>query len=202
MKKIANEFKTFIQRGSIIDMAVGIIVGSAFTAVVNAMSNNILKPLINLFLTLVFGADSLSDVYTMLKPVYDDAGAIILEESIYIDWGSFINSFVNFLVVAIVLFTIVKVVNAVHKKHKEIVEDILDDVPTKEDRKEMKRRGISLVDGDAVEAFMNEKKSLADEAAELERRRAEEQAQKQREENPTAEDLLKDILDVLKESKK
>ena len=53
MKKILAEFKTFITRGNIVDMAVGVIVGSSFTAIVNALSNNILKPLINYLLALI-----------------------------------------------------------------------------------------------------------------------------------------------------
>ena len=55
MKKIVQEFKKFIMRGNIVDMAVGVIVGSSFTAIVNALSNNILKPIINYLLTLIFG---------------------------------------------------------------------------------------------------------------------------------------------------
>ncbi len=199
MKKITSEFKTFISRGNIIDMAVGIIVGSAFTAIVNAMSNNILKPLINLLLTSILGADTLSEAYTMLRPAYNELGELVLEESIYIDWGTFINAILNFFIVALVLFIIVKVINTMHKKHKEIVEDILDDVPTKEDRKEMKKRGIKLVDKDAVEAFMNEKKRLEEEKAEQEKLALAEKERQARLDNPTTEDLLKDILKVLKE---
>lgn len=201
MKKLTNEFKTFIKRGNIVDMAVGIIIGSAFTAIVNAMSNNILKPLINLLITFILGADTLSEAYTMLKPAYDDLGALVLEESIYIDWGTFINAVINFFIIAVVLFIIVKVINTMHAKHKEFVEDILDDVPTKVDRKEMKKRGIKLIDKDAVEAYMNEKKRHEEEKLDQEKRALEEQAKLDRLNNPTTEDLLKDILEVLKEKK-
>lgn len=201
MKKLTNEFKTFIKRGNIVDMAVGIIIGSAFTAIVNAMSNNILKPLINLLITFILGADTLSEAYTMLKPAYDELGALVLEESIYIDWGTFINAVINFFIIAVVLFIIVKVINTMHAKHKEFVEDILDDVPTKVDRKEMKKRGIKLIDKDAVEAYMNEKRRHEEEKLDQEKRVLEEQAKLDRLNNPTTEDLLKDILEVLKEKK-
>ena len=70
MKKILEEFKKFITRGNVVDMAVGVLVGSSFTAIVNGMSNFILKPLINYILALVMGENSLSDIYTMLKPAY------------------------------------------------------------------------------------------------------------------------------------
>ena len=69
MKKFFEEFKKFITRGNIIDMSVGVIVGGAFTSIVNALSNNILKPLINWILALILGSDSLSGIYTYLTKV-------------------------------------------------------------------------------------------------------------------------------------
>lgn len=198
MKKIIAEFKKFIMRGNIVDMAVGVIVGSSFTAIVNALSNNILKPIINWLLTILFGKDSLSEVYTfLLPPATLETGEIDLANSIYIDWGAFINAIINFLLVATVLFIIVKIVNTIREGHKRVVADILDDVPTKADLKEMKRRGIRITD-DTIEAFLAEKKKLAAEAAEREKLEAEEKARLERLANPTTEDLLKDILELLK----
>ena len=201
MKKIIAEFKKFIMRGNIVDMAVGVIVGSSFTAIVNALSNNILKPVINWLLTLIFGANSLSEVYTFLgDPVVNaETGEIDLAQSIYIDWGAFINAIINFLLVAVVLFTIVKIVNTLKDGHKKIVADLLDDVPTKADRKEMKKLGVKLTDDAAVKAFMENKKKTAAEQAEREKAEAEEKARLDRINNPTTEDLLKDILTALKE---
>ena len=69
MKNFFAEFKKFITRGNVVDMAVGVIVGGAFTAIVNALSNNILKPVINWLLALIFGADSLSELFTFLTKV-------------------------------------------------------------------------------------------------------------------------------------
>ena len=62
MKKFFGEFKKFITRGNVMDMAVGVIVGSAFTAIVNALSNNILKPVINWILAKLFGAGAVKDM--------------------------------------------------------------------------------------------------------------------------------------------
>ena len=69
MKTFLPEFKKFITRGNVVDMAVGVIVGGAFTAIVNGMSNFILKPLIAFALFKSFGADSLTDLYTFLNKV-------------------------------------------------------------------------------------------------------------------------------------
>ena len=198
MKKIIAEFKKFIMRGNIVDMAVGVIVGSSFTAIVNALSNNILKPVINYLLALIFGANSLSEVYTFLgKPVRDEAGAIILEESIYIDWGAFINSIINFLLIAFVLFSIVKIVNTVREGKKKLVEGLLEDMPTKEDLKEMKKQGIKINE-DNIDAFVQAKKLRLEEEAAKAKAEAEEKARLERLANPTTEDLLKDILAELR----
>ena len=126
MKKFFGEFKKFITRGNVLDMAVGVIVGGAFTAIVNALSNNILKPIINWLLALILGKDSLSEVYTVLKPVYVDSviegnavQVLDLTQSIYIDWGAFINAIINFILIAFVLFCIVKAINTANEGFKK-----------------------------------------------------------------------------------
>lgn len=205
MKKFFAEFKKFITRGNVVDMAVGVIVGSSFTAIVNALSNNILKPIINYLLALIFGANSLSEVYTFLqrgyKDVLDEAGNVIgqeldLAQSIYIDWGTFINAIINFLLIAFVLFTIVKIFNSVRDGQKQWAADLNEHIPSKDERKEMKKRGIKMSDKAAVAAFYAEK-AAAEAAAKAE---AEEKARQERLANPTTEDLLKDILKLLKNS--
>ncbi len=110
MKKLLKEFKTFITRGNVVDLSVGVIVGSAFTAIVTALSDHIIKPIINLVLSLVMGSNSLDGIYTYLKKVEVD-GVVDLTNSIYIDWGAFINAIINFFIIAIVVFTIVKLIN-------------------------------------------------------------------------------------------
>ena len=180
-------------------MAVGVIVGSSFTAIVNSLSNNILKPIINWILALIFGANSLSEVFTFLKKVnkdvLDEAGVVIgqevdLAQSIYIDWGTFINAIINFFLIALVLFSIVKLINKLREGGKELANGKL----TKEQKKELKANGIKLSDKAAVEAYFAEKKRLADEAAAAEAAAAAEKARLEREANPTVEDLLKQIL--------
>ena len=203
MKKFFGEFKKFITRGNVVDMAVGVIVGSSFTAIVNAMSNQILKPIINWILALLFGANSLSELYTFLKraTMIDDTGAEVVDlaNSIYIDWGAFINAVINFLLVALVLFTIVKAVNSFKDKHKAITTEIMTGGLSKEDRADLKKNGISRHDKAAVEAFLKEKAArLAEEKAAAEAE-AKEKERLEREANPTSEDLLKEILKTLKE---
>ena len=206
MNNYIGEFKKFINRGNVVDMSVGVIVGSAFTAIVTAMSNNILKPIVNFLLATLFDADSLSEIYTYLKIAYkdtlDEAGAVIGQEidlanSIYIDWGAFINAVINFFLIALVLFTIVKIINKVRAEQKEFAEKVAKNTLDRKERKELKAHGISIRDKAAVEAYFDEKKRLADEAAAKAKAEAEEKARIERENNPTAEDLLKKILEVI-----
>lgn len=185
MKKFFNEFKAFITRGNVLDMAVGVIVGGAFTAIVNALGNNILKPIINFLLALIFGKDSLSELFTFLKRVEVD-GVVDLTQSIYIDWGSFINAIINFLIIAFVLFCLVKTLNAVAEAQKKMLGDMdTQRVAYKKYRKE----GLTRKEAKA--------RYLAELAA------AEEAAKKQAEEEKANEvtdlKLLAEIRDLLKQ---
>ena len=193
MKKFFSEFKTFITRGNVIDMAVGVIVGSAFTAIVTALSNNILKPIINWLLALVFGANSLSEVFTFLKRTEVD-GVVDLEQSIYIDWGSFVNAIINFLLIALVLFTIVRIINNLRTAQGDLLSKLKGSL-TAEDRKALKARGIKPSNKEAVAAYLAEKAEAEAAAKAAE----EEKARLEREANPTAEDLLREIRDLLKQ---
>ena len=202
MKKFFAEFKKFITRGNVMDMAVGVIVGSAFTAIVNGLSNFILKPLINYLLAIMLGKDTLSEILTMLLPAYttDETGAEVLDlaNSIYIDWGSFINAIINFFLIAFVLFCIVRIFNRVRENQKEAAAKAKADKLTKEERKALKAEGINLRDKAAVAAWRAAKAEQAAAEAAAAAAAAEEQARLDRLANPTTEDLLKAILDELK----
>ncbi len=197
MKKFFSEFKKFITRGNVIDMAVGVIVGSSFTAIVNGLSNYILKPIINWFLALIFGEDSLSAIYTYLKPVYAEDGTVDLTQSIYIDWGAFINAVINFFIVAFVLFTIVKVINRVREEHQKLTTEIKSGKPNRAERKELKALGIKLSDKAALASYYAKKAEDALAAEKAAKAEAEEKARLEREANPTTEDLLKKIITLL-----
>lgn len=116
MKKFFKEFKTFISRGNIVDMAVGVIIGGAFTAIVTALTKQIFQPLVNWALAGTGGG--LEEAVTMLKVVTDETGAVDMTKSIYIDWGAFITAVLNFFIVAIVLFVILKTINRLHEAAK------------------------------------------------------------------------------------
>ena len=198
MKKFFGEFKKFITRGNVLDMAVGVIVGGAFTTIVNGLSNFVLKPIINYVLFVILGKDSLTDVYTFLGPVVyttdaDGNKIVDLANSFYIDWGSLINAIINFLIVAFVLFTIVRTVNDL--KDGSLIDN---DKASKADIKAMKAEGIKLRDREAVKNWLADKAAKEAEAKAKADAEAAEKARLDRLANPTTEDLLKEILALMK----
>lgn len=204
MKKFFGEFKTFITRGNIIDMAVGVIVGGAFTGVVNGLSNFILKPIINWILSLMLPGEGLAAALTFFpnckayKDVLDEAGVVIDQEvdlanSIYIDWGSFISAIINFILIALVLFTIVRTINKIRLNNEKMANRLLNGKVTKEEKKEMKAQGYNFRSEADVEVYRAQKKADAEKAAE----EAAEAAALERANNPTTEDLLKKICELL-----
>ena len=131
------EFKEFITRGNVIDMAVGIIIGGAFTAIVTALTAGILQPLINYLIGLMLGDASLEACRTILgetvyayEPVIDDLGqptgayaqVVDWSKTNYIDWGTFISAIINFLLVALILFLIIKAINRAHEAGQQAKE--------------------------------------------------------------------------------
>ena len=110
MKKIISEFKDFIARGNVVDLAVGVIVGSAFGKIVTSLVNDILMPIIGVILG---GID-----FTNLTIKFKDA-------TIY--YGNFIQNIIDFLIVAFCIFIFVKVINTLtyKKKKEEIKEEII-----------------------------------------------------------------------------
>ena len=202
MKKFFKEFKEFISRGNVLDLAVGVIIGGAFTAIVTALSNGILMPLINWLLVTILGKDSLSKVYTILKRAYttDEFGVKTLDlaNSIYINWGAFIAAIINFLLIALVLFCIVKSINVAREKQEKAKKDMFAFFPTKEDKKEMKEQGINYHNPLQVKAFKDKKEQQIKEAEELAKKEAELKAEEEKKLHPSTEELLKQILEELK----
>lgn len=113
-KGFIAEFREFISKGSVTDLAVGVIIGSAFTAIVTSLVNDVLMP----FIGLIVGGYDFSGLKIVLSPAMDGRA----ENAIL--YGSFLQSVVNFLVIAFVVFLLVKGINALRRvrereKHKE-----------------------------------------------------------------------------------
>ena len=102
MKKFFEEFKAFISKGDVVTMAVGLMVGSAFTAIVTALNANIPTPILGIFLGGI-----------------NFEGIVITIGSAVVEVGLFIQAIINFLITAFVLFLIVKFFNSLKKKEEE-----------------------------------------------------------------------------------
>lgn len=107
MKKFFKEFKEFINRGSVMDLAVGLIIGSAFTAIVTALVDSILRPLINW----IPGANGTDALKSVLRDAVIDTQGNVVSEAVILDWGAVISAIITFISTAFVLFLIVKALN-------------------------------------------------------------------------------------------
>ena len=107
MKKFAEEFKAFVLRGNVMDMAVGVIIGSAFASIVTALTNDFINPLINSIGGAEFGGK-------LHLPWTPEVGGQ------YILWGDFLTAVINFLIMAFVLFLMLKFVNKLMNVGKKL----------------------------------------------------------------------------------
>lgn len=103
-----GEFKKFIARGNVMDMAVGIIIGAAFTAIVNSMVSDLINPVIGLF---TGGIDFGAMYYNLTDTEYETLAAAQEAGAATINYGSFINALINFLIISFVVFMLVRGVN-------------------------------------------------------------------------------------------
>ncbi len=111
-----NEFKDFIAKGNVMDMAVGIIIGAAFTAIVTSLVGDMLMPIIGMITS---GVDFSTLFFTMDGQTYASMAAAEEAGATVIKYGLFINAIINFLIVAFVIFIVVRKVNAMKKKEEE-----------------------------------------------------------------------------------
>ena len=110
MKKFFEEFKAFVMRGNVMDMAVGVIVGGAFGAITTSLVSNVVTPL----LAVLFKSPNPDALNITLRAADEAAGT----EAIVLGLGTFIGAIINFLVIALVLFSVIKAIN----KAKELAE--------------------------------------------------------------------------------
>ncbi len=169
-KGFFKEFKKFITRGNVLDMAVGVIIGGAFSAIVGALTNHILMPVINWFLLKITGGKGLDEIYTYLEKVEvesidevtgETVKTIDLAKSIYIDWGAFITAILNFILIALVLFLIIRTFNRIKENSQAVYCGY-----TKEEYLAFRKSGKTQEDIAAMAAARDEKAAADKKAAE------------------------------------
>ena len=141
MGKFIQEFKEFALKGNVMDMAVGIIIGGAFGKIVSSLVNDIIMPPIGLIT-----GSSFEDAKVVLRAAeVDTTTGETLKEAITLNWGSFVQTTVDFFIIALCIFLLIKAMNSFRKKKEE---EPAAPAPTPEDiellreiREELKRRG-------------------------------------------------------------
>lgn len=193
MKKFFKEFKDFVCRGNIFDMAVGMIIATAFNKIVSSLVNDIIMPLI----TWATGAGSLKELSIVLRT--NELGEATLTWA----YGNFIQTIIDFLIIATSIFIVVKVVNSSRKKLEELGE-----FAKQQSKKEVKAENKALrakakAEGRSFKEVYEENQALKAKQAEEARlaKEAEDKAKAEAEllANPTTEMLLKDIRELLRQ---
>ena len=191
MKKFFKEFKTFISRGNIFDMAVGLIIATAFNKIVTSLVNDIIMPLI----TWATGAASLNDLSIVLRVAEDGT-------SLTWNYGNFLQTIIDFLIVAFSVFVMIKIVMNSQKKLKALAEDFVElnkkeiRAEKRQIREQAKRENKKFKE--LWQAHLEEKSRLEAEKKQLQEEEKAKQAEIDRLNNPTEQDLLKEIRDLLK----
>lgn len=121
-KGLIGEFKEFISRGNVVDLAVGVIIGSAFTAIVTSLVNDMIMPIIGT----LFGGIDFTSLKLVIRPAADGV------EEAAIRYGNFIQCVVNFLLVSLVIFAVIKTMNRFMRKKEEPVKEVIPAEPTEE----------------------------------------------------------------------
>lgn len=193
MKKLFKEFKDFVCRGNIFDMAVGMIIATAFNKIVSSLVNDIIMPLI----TWATGAGSLKELSIPLR--YNELGEVTLTWA----YGNFIQTIIDFLIIATSIFIVVKVINSSRKKLEELGE-----FAKQQSKKEVKAENKALrakakAEGRSFREVYEENQALKAKQAEEARLAKEAEAKAKAEAellaNPTTEMLLKDIRELLRQ---
>ena len=135
MKKLISEFKTFIMRGNVLDMAVGVIVATAFGKITTSLINDVIMP----FISWVCGTRDMTALNIMVREAELNEAGEVVREAITLGFGSFVAAVVDFLLVSLVVFAIVKAFNTAHelaekrKKTEEAAEESAPAGPTAEE---------------------------------------------------------------------
>ena len=114
MKKIVTEFKDFISRGNVMDMAVGVIVGGAFGKITSSLVNDVFMP----FLGWIIGDIDLTALNITLSPAVME-GDTVVKEAVVVGIGSFLATILDFLIIAFAVFLMIKTINGFHDKLKK-----------------------------------------------------------------------------------
>ena len=128
MKKFLADFKAFALKGNIIDMAIGVVIGGAFGKIVTSLVNDIITPLIGL----LTGNISLADLKVILSPAVLDAAGEVVTPELAITYGVFLQTIIDFLIIALSIFMVMRVAMNAHKKLEDMRKKEEEEAPAEE----------------------------------------------------------------------
>ena len=127
---LLKEFKEFAMRGNVIDMAVGVVIGAAFGKIISSLVDDIIMPLVGV----VTGGINFTDYkWVIQKAVIDGQTQEVLKPEVTMNWGSWVQTIVDFLIVAFCIFVAIKAINQLKRKQEEAPEPAPAPEPTKEE---------------------------------------------------------------------
>lgn len=112
MKKFFSEFKEFISKGNVLDLAIGVVVGAAFKSIIDSLVNDIIMPVVGW----LFGGLDFSSYAIKLSETVAEDGSVVVNAILY---GKFVNTVLSFIIIAFCLFTVIKLVNSLRRKQDE-----------------------------------------------------------------------------------
>lgn len=132
VRRFFREFKEFLSRGNILDMAVGVIIGAAFGKIVTSLTNDIIMPLI----TLAMGKNSIAELCVVLRAEELNEAGEVVREALTWNWGNFLQTIIDFILIAFVVFMILKLMIGIQKAHKRVVEEVQEFADKVKEKKE------------------------------------------------------------------
>lgn len=127
MKKLFQDFKAFISKGNVLNLAVGIIIGGAFNAIITSLVNDVIMPPVSLLL-----GDEVSLLKWVIRPETLDNAGLVVDKEIAIRWGMFVQQILNFLIVAVTLFIVIRVFSALQARADALAAKIKTEIELKE----------------------------------------------------------------------
>lgn len=187
MKKFWEDFKKFIKRGNVVDMAVGVAVASAFTTIVTAFTKGFINPL----LALISNNSTQADLKWIIRPeIKDPVTEEIIQSEVALLWGGFVQAIINFVIVALTLFIVMRIVSAFSSRAKKLSTDVKNLLSDEDEKAAAAAEAARLAEEEA---------KAAEEAARLEAENAEKAKLAAEEERKVREEaLLTEIRDLLK----
>ena len=182
IKTFLSDFKKFISKGNIVDLAVAVVIGAAFNKIVSSLVNDIIMPLISL----AVGGASVADWKWVIKEATYDANGTLLTAETSLNYGVFIQAIIDFLIIAFTLFIIIKIISASTRRLEKMGEEI----------KTLSKKSKKHKKGEQVEEITETSETTIEQASETTIEQVSSQEQKEEENSQEQVEATKQVETV------